>query len=156
MTDEKMMALFRKSIAPQKFINRQWLLEHYHHQDETRIYYLPCPICGQDSHFLTEGRLSHGKAPVVTCVFAMQHLIIQEPDILGIIENEEREFRSLLERWAGKVPEKLTAEKAFRLRTQDGVPQEVLEMRVDDLQAFDQLLEDHRKKSGNVFRKEIF
>jgi hypothetical protein len=86
----------------------------------------------------------------------MRMLYIREPDVLSILEKEETEFRTLLESFKGKIPDKLTPQEAFILRTQDGIPPELLEMRLDNTVEFYRLLEEHRAKSGNTFRKEIF
>jgi hypothetical protein len=148
-------------LATQKFVDRKWLADNFYRQDEDFIYYRPCPICGQENHSLIERRLTKGRAPVVTCPFAVKFLMVREPDVVGIIEKEEKEFMELLQRFdakieSGRIPEKLTPEEAFRLRAEEGFPREILETRVDDLESLDRLFEEHRKKSGNVFRKEIF
>jgi hypothetical protein len=86
----------------------------------------------------------------------MKMLYIRELDVFSIMEKEENEFKSLLESFKGKLPEKLTPQQAFIYRTQDGVPAELLEVRLDNTVEFYRLLEEHKAKSGNTFRKEIF
>ena len=152
---ERELEIFKSHVAPQKFVERQWLVEHRHGQDDDAIYYLPCPICGQSDHCLTERRPS---SPVAHCHVTGKMLLIQEIDIVAVMEKEEREFIEQVKEWKGKLPEKLTVEEAFTLRTQNGVPAELLELRVDDSGAFYRRLEEHREtgKAGKKFRSEIF
>jgi len=169
MTDEEKLRIFKSHVAPPKFVERKWLQEHVRHRQNGNTYYSPCPICGTDDHCLCEAPpyfendkenpyVVRGpfRALVTHCHVSGKMLLIKEMDILGVIEKEEKEFAALLDRWHGKIPERLTPEEAFTLRTQEGVPEAILETKVEDTDKFYLLLKGHRQKSGNVFRKEIF
>jgi len=71
------------------------------------------------------------------------------------MEREERDFSKLIEKWRGKLPERMTPEEAFRFRTQDGVPLEMLEERVD-MEKLNVLMEEHARLSRGSQEKRIF
>jgi hypothetical protein len=156
--DRYQLDIFKNGLGAQQFVDRSWLVEHWYRQDDEHIYYRPCLVCGTDDHGLMERRDAGdlGRALVAYCPIVLKVLIIQEPDIIGIIEKEERGFRALLDKWEGKIPPTLTPQEAFRLRTEQGVPFELLEDRVQDASLLAALFEQHRMQSGSKFRETIF
>ncbi len=116
-----------------------------------------CP-CGGIDHYAMRAKATRFSPPgyVLNCFITNQIWMIKQPDILSIIEQEEVKFLSLLKKWEGKLPEHCDALAALKLITEQGVPREMVETRCADASALDVLLEEHRLKSGNSFRKEIF
>jgi hypothetical protein len=114
--------------------------------------YYRCP-CGGTDHFASRAcdydtGLSVTASPVLHCYFTGQKWMI-ESDVSGIIRREEEQFVALLDRFAGQgmVGKRVTAAEAFRLRTEQGMPVELLD--VDDIEQYDRLMDDHHRKSRN-------
>lgn len=66
-------------------------------------------------------------------------------DVVGVIAREEEAFIALMVRHSHLVGKSVTAEEAFRLRTEQGVPVEMLD--VDDSAEFERLMGAHKDKS---------
>ena len=80
------------------------------------------------------------------------------PDILGIMDAEERKFLELLDKFDKIVPRRLSAQDAFKWRTEKGAPLEMVEDRCDDPREFRALMDAERdaSRSASKMSKEIF
>lgn len=156
MNDDEIKRRWREAVAFPQQIEREWLLDHCTGHDEHWNFYRPCPICLDHTHTGQERRLPGGKGLGVYCPVTEAFRVIKAIDIIAVIEKEERKFNALLERWKGKIPERLTAEEAFLLRTEQGVPEELFLERMEDEARYQALIEAHRVTSGDAFRKSVF
>lgn len=110
-----------------------------------------CP-CGGKDHFATavmhydadgSGR-SHTMSPVLHCwEHGRQWMILK--DVEAIIAREERVAVALFDRFGHMAGRRVTAAEAFRLRTEQGCPEDFLD--VDDAAEFDRLMARHHETS---------
>lgn len=137
-------------------VAESWLQSHVVAQDDEHTYYAPCLLCAAGHHM---SRRRGVPEAVVICHITERFMVVRpDIDVLRIIDEEESRFMQLLTNWNGRLPDMLSAEDAFRLRTEQGVPVEMLEDRVTDLSAFRAMLSQHSARSGSgaSFRREVF
>ena len=110
-----------------------------------------CPWCGKDADHLAVVSLEDPGMDMrpIHCfeTMRMAWLDVRDGDrIKATLHGEEVKYRRLLNRFEG-LDGPLTPEEAFRLRTSQGCPEELLEDLVTDLTAFRSLLDAHRATS---------
>lgn len=109
-----------------------------------------CP-CGGTNHAATIATdfntgASVTASPVLHCWETNQQWMIIK-DIETIIKNEEVKYFALLDRFAASpfLEKPVSAKEAFRLCTEQGVPEGMLE--IEGIEEFSSLMAIHRKKS---------
>lgn len=112
-------------------------------------YYYRCPCGGRDHHAsrrINRFGLCPELSDVLHCWESGQQWMVLV-DVAGTIAREEAVFNALLDRFGreGLVGKEVTAREAFRLVTECGVPQDLLE--IDDTSEFERLMDDHRAVS---------
>lgn len=108
-----------------------------------RDIFFACPLGGEHCAMRARG------GDVLHCYHCDAVWLVRPIDVCAVIENEESAYSGLLDKFRD-MPSSLSPEDAFRLRTQQGAPLEMVEARCTDAAKLHVLLDASKRREARA------